>query len=77
MANGVLFAAKVTAKRVAHAARHLRAGNPERAFEDLRFPAEVNAFLARSGGGPRPVESRGRSCRTSETRFSRGRCAAP
>ena len=48
MANGVLFAAKVTAKRVAHAARHLRAGNPERAFEDLRFPAEVNAFLARS-----------------------------
>jgi len=48
MTNGVLFAAKVAAKRVAHAARHLRAGNPEQAFEDLRFPAEVNAFLARS-----------------------------
>ena len=48
MANEVLFAAKVAAKRVVQAARHLRAGKPERAFEDLRFPAEVNAFLARS-----------------------------
>jgi UDP-N-acetylglucosamine diphosphorylase / glucose-1-phosphate thymidylyltransferase / UDP-N-acetylgalactosamine diphosphorylase / glucosamine-1-phosphate N-acetyltransferase / galactosamine-1-phosphate N-acetyltransferase len=48
MAGGVLFAAKVRPGRVAHAARHLRAGEPERAFEDLRFPAEVNAFLARS-----------------------------
>ncbi len=48
MVGGVLFAAKVRAERVAHAARYLRAGNPERAFEDLRFPAEVNAFLARS-----------------------------
>ncbi len=48
MADGVLFAAKVRAERVQHAARHLRAGKPELAFEDLRFPAEVNAFLARS-----------------------------
>jgi UDP-N-acetylglucosamine diphosphorylase/glucosamine-1-phosphate N-acetyltransferase len=48
MAGGVLFAAKVRAERVSHAARHLREGNPEKAFEDLRFPAEVNAFLARS-----------------------------
>jgi UDP-N-acetylglucosamine diphosphorylase/glucosamine-1-phosphate N-acetyltransferase len=48
LAGGVLFAAKVRADRVAHAARHLQAGEPERAFEDLRFPAEVNAFLARS-----------------------------
>jgi UDP-N-acetylglucosamine diphosphorylase/glucosamine-1-phosphate N-acetyltransferase len=48
MADGMLFAAKVSAARVAHAARWLREGKPERAFEDLRFPAEVNAFLARS-----------------------------
>ncbi len=48
MAGGVLFAAKVRPPRVGHAARHLRAGEPERAFEDVRFPAEVNAFLARS-----------------------------
>lgn len=48
MADGTLFAAKVRADRVAHAARYLREGDPERAFEDLRFPAEVNAFLARS-----------------------------
>ena len=48
MANGVLFAAKVGAKRVAHVVRHLRAGEPERAFEELRYPAEVNAFLANS-----------------------------
>ncbi|MGE5176830.1 MAG: putative sugar nucleotidyl transferase [Hyphomicrobiales bacterium] len=47
-AGGVLFAAKVKPERVRHAARWLREGNPERAFEDLRFPAEVNAFLARS-----------------------------
>ena len=50
MAGGVLFAAKVRAERVGHAVEHLRAGRPERAFEDLRFPAEVNAFLARSAG---------------------------
>lgn len=48
MAGGVLFAAKVAASRVAHAARWLRQGDPERAFEEIRFPAEVNAFLARS-----------------------------
>ena len=48
LAGGVLFAAKVRAERVKHAVRHLREGDPERAFEDLRFPAEVNAFLARS-----------------------------
>jgi UDP-N-acetylglucosamine diphosphorylase/glucosamine-1-phosphate N-acetyltransferase len=48
MAGNTLFAAKVSAKRVAHAARHLRAGEPERAFEEIRMPAEVNAFLARS-----------------------------
>ena len=48
MAGGTLFAAKVGAKRVAHAARWLREGSPERAFEEIRFPAEVNAFLARS-----------------------------
>ncbi|HEX7077468.1 MAG TPA: putative sugar nucleotidyl transferase [Candidatus Eisenbacteria bacterium] len=48
MAGGVLFAAKVSAGRVAHAARWLREGSPDRAFEEIRFPAEVNAFLARS-----------------------------
>lgn len=48
MAANTLFAAKVSAKRVAHAARHLRAGEPERAFEEIRMPAEVNGFLARS-----------------------------
>lgn len=48
MAGGVLFAAKVAAGRVAHAARWLREGSPDRAFEEIRFPAEVNAFLARS-----------------------------
>jgi UDP-N-acetylglucosamine diphosphorylase/glucosamine-1-phosphate N-acetyltransferase len=48
MAGGTLFAAKVQAKRVAHAMRFLREGNPERAFEEIRMPAEVNAFLARS-----------------------------
>ena len=48
MADGTLFAAKVAAKRVRHAARWLREGNPERAYEEIRFPAEVNAFLARS-----------------------------
>jgi UDP-N-acetylglucosamine diphosphorylase/glucosamine-1-phosphate N-acetyltransferase len=48
MSDGVLFAAKVRAERVGHVTRHLRAGDPERAFEDLRFPAEVQAFLARS-----------------------------
>ena len=48
VAGGVLFAAKVKPGRVAHAIRHLRAGDPETAFQDVRFPAEVNAFVARS-----------------------------
>jgi UDP-N-acetylglucosamine diphosphorylase/glucosamine-1-phosphate N-acetyltransferase len=48
MTGGVLFAAKVAGHRVAHAARWLREGKPERAFEEARFPAEVNGFLARS-----------------------------
>ncbi|MBI4364700.1 MAG: hypothetical protein HY568_04650 [Candidatus Latescibacteria bacterium] len=48
MAQGTLFAAKVRGERVGHACRHLREGNPERAFEDVRFPAEVQGFLARS-----------------------------
>jgi len=48
MAGGTLFAAKVSAKRVGHAARWLKDGDPERAFEEIRVPAEVNAFLARS-----------------------------
>lgn len=48
MSQGVLFAAKVRGDRVPHVARYLRDGNPERAFEDVRFPAEVQGFLARS-----------------------------
>jgi UDP-N-acetylglucosamine diphosphorylase / glucose-1-phosphate thymidylyltransferase / UDP-N-acetylgalactosamine diphosphorylase / glucosamine-1-phosphate N-acetyltransferase / galactosamine-1-phosphate N-acetyltransferase len=48
MAGGTLFAAKVSAKRSAHAAKWLAQGDPERAFEEIRVPAEVNAFLARS-----------------------------
>lgn len=48
MTGGVLFAAKVAGPRVAHVAKWLREGNPEKAFEELRFPAEVNGFLARS-----------------------------
>jgi UDP-N-acetylglucosamine diphosphorylase/glucosamine-1-phosphate N-acetyltransferase len=48
LSQGTLFAAKVAGTRVAHAARHLRAGEPETAFQDLRYPAEVNAFLAGS-----------------------------
>jgi UDP-N-acetylglucosamine diphosphorylase / glucose-1-phosphate thymidylyltransferase / UDP-N-acetylgalactosamine diphosphorylase / glucosamine-1-phosphate N-acetyltransferase / galactosamine-1-phosphate N-acetyltransferase len=48
VAGGVLFAAKVKPGHVGHAIRHLRAGDPETAFQDVRFPAEVNAFLARS-----------------------------
>ncbi|MEK7317037.1 MAG: putative sugar nucleotidyl transferase, partial [Candidatus Eisenbacteria bacterium] len=48
MADGTLFAAKVSAGRVAHVARWLREGKPEKAFEELRYPAEVNAFLAKS-----------------------------
>jgi UDP-N-acetylglucosamine diphosphorylase/glucosamine-1-phosphate N-acetyltransferase len=48
MAGGLLFAAKVAAPRVRETARRLVAGEPERAFEELRYPAEVNAFLARS-----------------------------
>ena len=42
------FAAKVAAPRVRETARRLLAGEPERAFEEHRYPAEVNAFLARS-----------------------------
>jgi UDP-N-acetylglucosamine diphosphorylase/glucosamine-1-phosphate N-acetyltransferase len=48
MALNTLFAAKVSGPRVAHASKHLRGGDPERAFEEIRMPAEVNAFLARS-----------------------------
>ena len=48
MAEGTIFAAKVSAARAAHAAARLRTESPESAFEDLRYPAEVNAFLARS-----------------------------
>jgi UDP-N-acetylglucosamine diphosphorylase/glucosamine-1-phosphate N-acetyltransferase len=48
MVQGTLFAAKVSAARAAHVATWLRQGKPEKAFEDLRYPAEVNAFLARS-----------------------------
>ncbi len=48
VSGGVLFAAKVKGERVAHAVRWLREGNAERAFEDVRFPAEVNGFLTRS-----------------------------
>ncbi len=48
MAQGVLFAAKVRGDRMQHVTQYLRAGNPERAFEDVRFPAEVQGFLARS-----------------------------
>jgi len=46
--GGVLFAAKMKPGRIGHAIRHLRAGDPETAFQDARFPAEVNGFLARS-----------------------------
>jgi len=49
VAQGVLFAAKVRGARVKHVVRHLREGDPDRAFEDVRVPAEVQAFLARSG----------------------------
>jgi len=48
LSQGTLFAAKVAGARVEHVARHLRAGEPETAFQDLRYPAEVNAFLADS-----------------------------
>ena len=48
LSKGTLFAAKVAGTRVGHVARHLRAGEPETAFQDLRYPAEVNAFLADS-----------------------------
>jgi len=34
---------------VKHVVRHLREGDADRAFEDVRLPAEVQAFLARSG----------------------------
>ena len=49
ISQGVLFAAKVRGERVKHVVRHLREGDPDRAFEDVRLPAEVQAFLARSG----------------------------
>jgi len=49
VAQGVLFAAKVRGARVKHVVRHLREGDPDRAFEEVRVPAEVQAFLARSG----------------------------
>jgi UDP-N-acetylglucosamine diphosphorylase/glucosamine-1-phosphate N-acetyltransferase len=60
MHGGALFAAKVKGPRVAHAARWLAEGNPERAFEDLRYPAEVTAFLVRAPAdlirfGPRQI----------------------
>ncbi len=48
MSAGELFAAKVAGERVAHAARWLQEGNAGRAFEDVRYPAEVTAFLART-----------------------------
>ena len=49
VAHETLFAAKVRGSRVRHVVRHLREGDPERAFEEVRMPAEVQAFLARSG----------------------------
>ena len=49
VAQGTLFAAKVRGSRVKHVVRHLREGDPDRAFEDVRLPAEVQAFLASSG----------------------------
>src|SRR5882672_6724032 len=49
ISQGILFAAKVRGERVKHVVRHLREGDPDRAFEDVRLPAEVQAFLARSG----------------------------
>ena len=49
VSQGVLFAAKVRGERVKHVVRHLREGDADRAFEDVRLPAEVQAFLARSG----------------------------
>jgi len=48
VSQGILFAAKVRGERVKHVVRHLREGDPDRAFEDVRLPAEVQAFLARS-----------------------------
>jgi len=48
VAQETLFAAKVQGKRVKHVVRHLREGDPERAFEDVRLPAEVQGFLAGS-----------------------------
>ncbi len=49
VSRDTLFAAKVRGERVGHVVRQLREGDPDRAFEDVRFPAEVQAFLARSG----------------------------
>jgi len=49
VSQGTLFAAKVQGARVKHVVRHLREGDADRAFEDVRFPAEVQAFLARTG----------------------------
>jgi UDP-N-acetylglucosamine diphosphorylase/glucosamine-1-phosphate N-acetyltransferase len=48
VSEGTLFAAKVSGPRTAHVARYLRSGDPETAFQDLRYPAETNAFVARS-----------------------------
>ena len=50
MHEGVLFAARVGGEGVPRVARHLAAGDPERAFENLRYPAEVTAFLVRNPG---------------------------
>jgi len=48
MSQGVIFAAKVRGERVKHAVRYLLEGDAERAFEDVRYPADVQGFLARS-----------------------------
>ena len=48
MSEGTIFAARVRGERVKHVARFLGEGDAERAFEDLRYPAEVQGFLARS-----------------------------
>lgn len=60
MHEGTLFAAKVKGPRVAQVARRLAEGRADLAFGDLRYPAEVTAFLVRSSGdlirfGPRQI----------------------
>jgi len=60
MHEGALFAAKVKGPRVSQVARFLSEGDPARAFEDLRYPAEVTAFLVRTAAdlirfGPRQI----------------------